>query len=493
MKKILFPILILLLLASSYSCEDFLDINEDPTAPTDATILDLLPSGQAGCVFGLANQMNRAASDNIQYFFGRYDSWDISPDDLSNAWRFSLYAGGLKDLQLVILKANESGNYHFSGVAKLMQAYTFSMMVDVWNDIPYSESLNDEILHPVFDDAATIYNNLLALIDEAISDFDNALPEIPADLSSVDLIFAGDVSKWKHLAYTLKLKMYNQIRLIEPATAKSNIENLVSSGNLISSNSDDFVFQFGSSTTPSNQHPGFQNDYTVKGEAHINTHFYEVMQNNFDPRLPYYFYLQDSEFDGRYTGDPTPIGNNAGTRTVQGIYSVGGKFDDGSALNVDGNSAPGDGRFRMVTYVMRMFIECEAALTLNASVSDTPENLFKNALEATFAELNSLDAPDISDETRDAYINSRMLLFNDAASNNEKLAIVMEDKWITSFGNGIEAFNDYRRTGYPVLPPPITASNNVVSNRFPYPSDELSANSSAPAQPLNNVKVFWDN
>ena len=492
MKKIFFPIL-LILLTGLFSCEKYLDINEDPTAPTDATIIDLLPSGQAACVFGLANQMNRAASDNVQYLSGRYDSWAISPDDLSNAWRFSLYAGGLKDLQIVIEKATESGNFHFSGVAKLMKAYTFSLMVDVWDDIPYLESLNDDILHPVFDDAASIYDNLFALIDEAVADLNKDLPDIPAELRDADLIFDGNLNKWKKMAYTLKLKMYNQLRLIDASSAKSNIESLVGSGNLITANSDDFLFQFGSSTTPSNQHPGFQNDYTVKGEAYINSHFYGVMQNNFDPRLPYYFYRQDGTFDGRFTGDPTPTGNDGDTRSVQGLYSVGGKYDDGSAESVGSNSAPGNGRFRMITYVMRLFIECEAALTLNATVSDTPENLFRKALEATFAEINSLDAPNISDETRDNYINARIQLFNDAASNEDKLAVVMVDKWITSYGNGLEAFNDYRRTGYPVLPSPQVASNNVVSNRFPYPTDELTSNTNAPAQPLNNIKVFWDN
>ena len=491
MKKIFYPILILMMIAS-YSCEEYLDINEDPTAPTDATILDLLPSGQVACAFRLSNQMNRAASDNVQYLRGRYDSWGIAPSDLSNAWRFSLYAGGLKDLDDVEKRATASENFHFVGVAKLMKAYTYSIMVDVWDDIPYTDALNDEILHPKFDDASTIYSNLLALIDDAIADLDKPLPTISADLNSVDLIYGGDLNKWKKMAYTLKLKMYNQIRLIDPAAAKSNIESMISSGKLISSNADDFVFNFGSSTTPSNQHPGFQNDYKVKGEAYVNTHFFDVMKENLDPRIPYYFYNQNDDFEGRYTGAPAPTGNDNDTRTVQGIYSVGGKFDDGSAKSVTNASGAGNGRFRMITNVMRLFIECEAALALDATVSDTPENLYKKALEATFAEVNSLDAPNITDEAKNLYITGRLAKFNNAANNQEKLALIMEDKWITSFGNALEAYNDYRRTGFPVLPDPLTASNNVVAHRFPYPVDELSSNTNAPEQPLNNVKVFWD-
>lgn len=491
MKRILIPIFILLLF-TSVSCDSFFDINNDPTKPTEATIVDLMPAGQMGVVWSFSNQLNRIAADNVQYFSGRYDSWGYDAEDVSNAWRYDLYAGGLMDLQNIITNATETENYHYAGVAKLCKAYAFSIMVDLWNDVPYSEAFNSEIAAPKFDNAKEIYNNLFALIDEAVADLNKPLPAGAADLASSDIVFQGNVAKWKKMASTLKLKMYNQIRLVEPALAKSKIEELVASGTLITSNSDDFVFHYGSSTTPSNQYPGFQNDYAVKGEAHVNSHFYNAMKNNLDPRLPYYFYLQSKRYDGRFTGDPTPVGNNANSRTVQGIYPCGGKYDDGSAKSVDKDAAPGNGDFRMITNVMRLYIECEAALSLNATVSDTPKNLFKKALEANFSAINALSAPDITTEARDQFINARLTAFDNATTNEAKLQVVMNEKWVAMFGNAIEAYNDYRRTGYPVLPSPIQPSNNVVGNRFPYASDELSSNPNAPEQPLNNVKVFWD-
>lgn len=492
MKKI---ILIIFLLSAFLfnACDNFLDINDDPNNPSDATIVQLLPAGQASLAFSFANALNRIAADNVQYFFGRYDSWDISSEDVSNSWRFSLYAGGIIDLEQVIQKATETENYHFIGVAKLYKAYTYSIMVDLWDDIPYSQASKLEFEFPEFDDARTIYNNIFELIDEAIVDLDKPLPALPADLRSVDLIYDGNTQAWKRMGYTLKLKMYNQIRLIEPALAKTQIESLVSSGNLISTNSQDFVFQYGTSTSPENRYPGYITDYETKGEAHINRFFYETMFDKADPRIPYFFYNQNTDFEGLYTGDPTPIGDDTDTRTLQGIYPCGGKYDDGSAETAGGSDANGDGRFRMITNVMRLFIECEAALALDATVSDSPKNLLQTALEATFAEVNGLSAPNISTEDRDTYIDAVLLAFDNAATNEDKLAIVMEEKWITQFGNAIESYNDYRRTGYPVLPDPLTPSNNVVANRYPYPSDELTSNPNAPDQPENNAKVFWDN
>lgn len=366
-------------------------------------------------------------------------------------------------------------------------------MVDVWDDIPYNEATNNEFEYPNFDDARSIYDNIFSLIDEALGDLEKPLQETAADLSSVDLIYGGNISNWKRMAATLKLKMYNQIRLVDSGLAKAQIESLASSGNLINSNGQDFAFQYGVATTPENRYPGYIADYETKGLTYINTFFYTTMFDKADPRIPYYFYNQTDAFMGRFTGDPEASGNDQDERTLIGMYPSGGKYDDGSATAASGSSALGNGKFRMITYAMRMFIECEAAITLNATVSDTPKNLLQKALQSTFAEVNMLGGPRISIEARDAYIDARLQAFDDAATDDDKLAIVMEEKWIAMFGNAIEAFTDYRRTGYPELPDPLVASNNVVSNRFPYPSDELSSNPNAPEQLENNVKVFWDN
>ncbi|MBN2348901.1 MAG: SusD/RagB family nutrient-binding outer membrane lipoprotein [Bacteroidales bacterium] len=496
MKKIFIIILIIPIIGYFTSCEKFLDINEDPNNPKDATIIDLLPSAQLGIAFGVSNMLNRVGEDAVQHLVvGRYDGWAVQGSDVSNAWRFSLYAGGLKDLEVIIEKATASGDFHYVGVSKLLKAYAFSIMVDLWDDIPYSEALREDIEYPHFDDAQTIYTALFSLIDEGIADLDGA-NEI--SLAGYDLIYNGNINNWKRMGNTLKLKMYNQIRLVQPTEAKAGIEALVAAENsnpgqvLISSEAHDFNFHFFNSASPENRHPGFQNDYMVKGEAYISNYFYNFMLNNNDPRIPYYFYNQNDAFEGRNYGDPAPIGNDGDTRTVQGLYPIGGKYDDGSMLTVSGSSAAGDGAFRMITNMMRLFIEAEAALTMNAVVSDDAETLFEDALYAAFDEVNSLNAPDIDATDIDTYIQARVQAFIDAATTEEKLQILMEDKWVVTFGNGVEAFNDFRRTGYPDIPLPIE-TNDVELRRYPYPEDEINTNPNALEQPENNQPVFWDN
>ena len=140
---------------------------------------------------------------------------------------------------------------------------------------------------------------------------------------------------------------------------------------------------------------------------------------------------------------------------------------------------------------MRLYIEAEAALTLNASVSGTAEELFEQAMNASFQEVNRLNAPNISGTDIDTYVQARLVEYTDSSTTSSKLNLVMQEKWIALFGNGIESYNDYRRTGFPVLPEPME-TNNLRLLRFPYPNDELDSNSNAPSQPDRNTPVFWD-
>jgi hypothetical protein len=494
MKYTLYIVSIGLILGMFTSCDKFLDINDDPNNPTDATIINLMPTAQIGVAFAFTNTMNRVGEDAVQHLVvGRYDGWSVDGSDFSNDWGFSLYAGGLKDLEDIIAKGTESGNYHYVGVAKLLKAYSYGLMVDVWDDVPFSQACGN-YEYPIFDEGQAIYNQLFPLIDSAIADLRKANE---VSLEDVDMIYHGDVQSWIRMGNTLKLKLYNQIRLVNPAGAKAGIEALVAAeaadpGNVLITDPDqDFNFYYVNNANPENRHPGYQNDYMVKGESYVGNYFIDWMSLNSDPRIPYYFYAQDGTLAGRNYGDPAPIGNDGDTRTVQGIYSVGGKFDDGSAETVNGSSAEGNGELRMITNIMRLYIEAEAALTLNASVSGTAEELFEQAMNASFQEVNRLNAPNISGTDIDTYVQARLVEYTDSSTTSSKLNLVMQEKWIALFGNGIESYNDYRRTGFPVLPEPME-TNNLRLLRFPYPNDELDSNSNAPSQPDRNTPVFWD-
>ncbi|MCT4602143.1 MAG: SusD/RagB family nutrient-binding outer membrane lipoprotein [Marinifilum sp.] len=495
MKKILFKIFaVIIVFTGVVSCSDYLDVNTDPDNPLEATITDLMPVAQASTAFAISQDLNRIGSDVVQYFVGRYDAWSVSPSDPANTWRFTLYAGALKDLETIIEQATKSGDYHFVGVAKLLKAYCFSHMVDIWDKIPYKEASRDEFPSPNFDDGSVIYDDLFKLIDEAIGDL--AKENSKFSLAEVDYIYNGSLASWIRMGNTLKLKMFLQLRHVDANGAKAGIEQLITAENnapgtvLITSASQDFNFYYGKSTAPENRNPGFQADYVTKGEAYINTFFHTFMTNNNDPRIPYYFYLQSGDFEGRVEGDPAATGNDRNARTVQGIYPCGGKYDDDSAKPVSGSSAGGDGEFRMLTSFMNLFMQAEAALTINATVSSDARTLLENAIRRSFAEVNALSVIDIDAADIDTYVNARLATYDATTTNEEKLKLVIEERWISQFGNGLESYSDLRRTGYPNLPDPVQ-TNDIFPNRFPYPVEELTSNPNAPKQLENSVKVFW--
>jgi hypothetical protein len=107
-------------------------------------------------------------------------------------------------------------------------------------------------------------------------------------------------------------------------------------------------------------------------------------------------------------------------------------------------------------------------------------------------------APIILQSSIDSYINSVLTKY-DSGDSNRKLQHIMTQKWIASFGYGIDAYNDYRRTGYPILHDGNTDNLNItVKTRdyplsFPWVTANLQINPNAPSQKdVTKYRVFWD-
>ena len=150
-----------------------------------------------------------------------------------------------------------------------------------------------------------VYPQLFALLDEGI---ENLQKESVFEAGNDDLFYGGDTELWVKFANSVKLKMYNQIREVQDVSAE--VEALLSEGNLISDESEDFQMAYGTSAGPDNRNPGYAQEWNAGGaNYYINPFFYETMANmntfghrNYggdidivDPRIPYYFYNQIAE------------------------------------------------------------------------------------------------------------------------------------------------------------------------------------------------------
>lgn len=487
------------------SCADFIDINNDPNNPTTPQLSLLLPATQLSIV-GNFNAINRGASNVIQHrAAGNLNRFDQSGTTFQSSW-LGYYTEAIPDLENIIAVGTEQGSWGYVGVAKLQKAFLYGLMVDVWGDIPFSEAA--KVANPVFDNGEQIYTALLALIDEALVDMNKGWGVVP----SSDLFYQGNKVRWERFANSLKFKFHLQTRKSHPERAAQAINALLATPNLISTNADDFTFRFGSNPAPETRHPWYTTGYSPSRDGYVSMVVVDRLKEQDDPRLRYYIFrlnakagLANSQtgegYYGRYPGDGASSPADQNTRAIVGIYPSGGVYDNGvipsltasnvflnnqgAAAGTTNNSfklvqfANGDGTGAgiqpLLTNTMMQFYRAEAALTMNTG--EDAAALLSAAVTANFQAINALSPTfPIPAATTTGFLDRLIQQFNEATPER-KLEILMMQKWIAMYGNGVESYNDYRRTGLPALVD-LIAPLDVFPERFYYSETELTSNES---------------
>lgn len=495
-------------LLTGFSCNDFLDINQDPNNATQASLEQLLPATQLsiGAVFGGqhtdgSGSVNEDPSIFIQHYYNLSESrFDIAGSDYDANWR-DLYSEGLKDIEEVIAKGTEQEFWTHVGIAQVQKAFIYSTLVDLWGEVPFSQaSLGQENLGPAFDGGAAVYDALFTLLDEAVTNLGKgALP--PQN----DIFYGGNEAAWIRLANSIKLNMYNKIRLVDPSRAETGAAAMISAGNLINNRELDWEFNYGTNTSPENRHPLYIENYVACCTQFPSAYMIYTMKSSEDPRTPYYFYRQSLEdptgtnipcdaidcdpypnngyygrgYFSRVQGDDSGIPNDGTIRTTFGVYPAAGLYDiveqDGGepvvTRTVDISSNTGAGVQPLMTYFMVLFVRSEAALMLNTG--EDPRAMLEMAMREQiekvieFGTAKDSKALGLGDELLDdltgeptgmtvqdqvdAYIADRLADYDAAGDDDERLQVIITEKHKALFGIGWEAYSDYRRTGYPLF------------------------------------------
>ena len=558
MKSKALRILYFAIILNIFSCDDFLNINEDPNNPEEVPVVLLLPSVQVDMAGALGSGSGGLSSTAMTYMHqivqrdGSLNDYAPLGDDfgITTPWNV-LYSRALMDIERMIQQANEIEAPHYAGIGKIMKAYIYSVLVDMYADVPFSEANQGvENPNPVYEPGETIYPRLFTLLDEGIADLAKESSASPGD---DDLIYAGELPLWRKFAKTVKLKMYNQIRLVQDVSAPVNA--LIAEDDLIEDEDGDFQLAYNASISPDTRHPAYVQEYAPgTAQFYISPYFYETLANlnTFghrdygalidmpDPRMPYYFYNQIGEvsadespenpcsycfgFTDPNTGDfivkvpelagtgmvsiyqfslnidPTEGYDQSASQTLAGLYPIGGRFDDGEggAANFNGNPTVPQ---RLLTYYARKFIEAE--LFLEGVATGDARAAFEEAVNASFSKVNqvaaSVDVPEMDEADVADYIGEVMAAY-DTADTAGKLEHIITQKWIASFGTGFDLYTDYRRTGFPALHDgntdnlSVTIRSRDFPNSLPWPSANLSINSSAPGQKLvasEEARPFW--
>lgn len=572
LRKIKYLVPFIALIAVSCT-KDFLDINTDPNNPTSIEVSKLLPTTQRTLGDALSMDENNGGLSQILAVYmhqmstreeaDKYEITGVDPT-IGVSWAklisssaqpgttYPIY-GVMQNLEDIIKNGTAQDNMRYVGIAKIMKAYVFSVLVDVFGDIPFSEANRSKegIFYPKFDDDAEIYPQLFTIIDEGIADLNNNSAENTQVPGTDDLIYGGNVSRWIKAANTIKLKLYTQIRKVQNVNTEVNA--LISAGNLISQTSESFLIPYGTNGATDDRNPGFYDYIATQRSNHVSPWFYEILKgynpniftNNPDPRIKYYIYNQLNATQGTRAGAPTeyrdgpfvsiyfgsvgPDRDHSQQTSISlfGIYPVGGKYDDGSAEIADANSGTGAAPYRMITYADRLYLEAE--LIKEGLVAGDAKTKLTAAMAESFKQVDymitqfiqpSQSVPPLVGSAAVTTYTNKVLAEYDAASSDKKLEIIMTQKWLSSVGSSVDQYNDYRRTGYPVIfdpsnpamapggrvQPPINgdpvnpgAQKSVpvqLSRQFavslPWDQTEIESNPNAPGQKNpGTYKVFW--
>lgn len=477
------------------SCKkNFLDVNVNPNAVTDAPVKILFPNTTVGMAFSNSNELGRVAAILMQYnagisgLAGSYDNWVLSSFD--NAWTNELYANTINNLGIVIQKS-EGRSKAYAGAAKLQLAYTFAMITDLWGDVPYSESAQGfddagllKFPTPRFDAQMDIYlgnsskgiKSLLNLVREGLADIASNGPSRPGiDPGSDDMVYHGDLSKWTRFGNSLMMKLALQVANKAPDTTRVVINDIINN-NKPYINAIDGSLDFNVPFSAANPNAYYLQDVggSIPNTEMLSLRFLALERSlNDSLRLSRFYTKPAAAFVGYDNGSPF-VAPAAATRSYYGTYVLGA-------------TRSGEASIRLITAFRNNFILAETALRY--SVTGDPNVYFQNGIRG------SMKSVGLTDVEINAYFAANPAIVNLSGTTAQKLEQIITQKYIASVGNAIESYNDYRRTGLPALPPPqITQGDdpNILPRRYPYTITEGSSNPNQPnPRPLTNVKVWW--
>lgn len=492
----------------------------------------------------------------IQYMSGRIYFNNYAGGTLSGTWERT-YSSGFSFGQnlgiwtnvdgLIALDAATDVDYSFHvAVGQTLKAHMLLLLADYIGEAVYDEAGNpDEFPAPMMQDGSEIYTAAMSLLDEAATLF---AADPPAQ-GATDFFYDGDTDKWSKLVNTLKLKAH----ITTGNTA--GFDAVIAGGNYINDTADDFQFQYGSrALQPDTRHPDYADDYTPSGaDTWRSNWLMQYMLNTDDPRIRYYFYRQSGGTPGAFDVDGVAVdpneetlacslaiapvhyqesewaycsvdsgywgrshGNNEGSppdgflKTAIGVYPAAGKFDDNDfAVDEEDPSydptvglGKGGGGAGIEPIILASYVDFWQADNAMAkgSADAVIEGFFRSGLEKSIAKVQTFGAVDPTADLSFAPTETDVTTWIDdiiadfsAATGEDKMNIFADQYFVTMYGGSVEAYNYYRKTGYPTnLAPNWEPDPGPFPRSLMYPQSEVLTNPNLTQKTDLTQQVFWD-
>src|SRR5574341_501587 len=427
MKKIL-SVLAAALIGTA-ACGDITDINVNPNGPVDVPPPSILPSALQSVLTD--NVFNTGL--NVRY--GTTGGWPM-------------YYGALEDFQRMIDKGVKSATPNWEAVGRIMKAYTFSVMTEAMGDLPYTQALKgDSILQPAYDKQSDIYNALFTEFTTA----SGLINPTGVGFSNGDLVYAGDMAEWRKLANSLRLRLAMHIQKANAAKAASEAAAAVAAG-VFTSNADNAGLSY--LTGSPNQNPIYTN-HLSRDDYGMSRTLVDSLRGRSDPRLPVYAQPNDT---GAYMGLQNGLNDGAGP-PLKYVSRYGAYW----------RQQP-DANMYFMTYAEVLLLEAEAAE--RGWITGTPATLYAAAIRA------SMEQHGVANSDINTSLAKPSVVYVPGATGLRQIAYEL---WVALYMNGMEAWNEWRRTQWPpLMPGPNAVTNagvlNGIPERMPYDDQELVLN-----------------
>lgn len=452
------------------SCEKFLDVNTNPNAPTTAPINGLLIRATQQTALNVF-RVGNTTSYYVQHFASPNPGSPLDTyDEVDASGTWSALYDNMTDIYDLEKMAAESEATQYQGVAKILMAMNLQLVHNLWGAAPYSTSFASETITPSYDDATTIFQTILTLIDEGIILLQQPDSKIiiPTGATSADLIHRGVTANWIKTANALKARLLVQLSKTSQFDANSIFTALNAA---YTSNADDAFINTFDVRNPWNSVAVANAGQILQGW--LSEYYVDAMDGTsfgiMDPRLP-------------LIATVTQFGDYRGTRNGQGRIGTGIDEEE-SYLSTTGFYSSETSPLYIISYEEMKFIEAEVAFR-----TDDKIRAYNAFLEGIKANMNKMG---VTPADRDAYLNHASIAVGSAGLT---LELIFREKWKALFLQPV-IWDDARRFnyGYEGFQLPLNTVQTSFIRRLVYPNVELSRNG-ANVPVVNSVieNLWWD-
>lgn len=453
--------------------DDFEELNIDPNNPSTSSTAAFLTSALTG-IPGIVN------STQPMEYVQQVTQKQYTESSRYQTINFSFngtYSGALANLQEIInlnTDPETAPNQLQSGpndqqiaVAKVLQAYYYWITTDAWGPIPYSQALQGRAnFKPAYDTQEAVYTGLFSSLTDAANALD------AAETIGGDVLYDGDLEKWKKWANSMRMIMAMRISAVNPGKAQTEFTAAMNAG-AFASNDDNAVYTH---LDDQNNDNDWEDRFETRRDWAIAEPLANYLLEHNDPRVN--MYADPALATGTVVGMPYGL-TNAGDVAQNDVSFYGSQLRQQTTPTF------------VTTYAEVLFTMAEAAS--KGWINGDAAQMYNDAIKASWEQWGVFDQA-----SYDAYITQGDVNW----TSDDAIKLIAMQKWVHLYSNGFQAWASWRRMGYPILTPapePLNDSGKIPV-RYGYPTTERDLNGSnwqAAVEMLggednNEVRVWWD-